>query len=104
MEYGCLKIYIGEADRLGGKIAYEEIVKMAFKEGLKGATVYRGILGFGLKRHLKRADFFTLSEDLPIIVEIIDDYSLLEAFADKIKARELDGLIILSKVSSSYHR
>ncbi|AKI96928.1 DUF190 domain-containing protein [Kosmotoga pacifica] len=104
MGYGCLKIYIGETDKLDGKPAYEEIIKMAYEEGLKGATVYRGIMGFGLKRHLKRSDFFTLSEDLPIIVEIVDDQILLESFAEKIKARELDGLITLLPVSSSYHR
>ncbi|OAA31199.1 hypothetical protein AT15_06800 [Kosmotoga arenicorallina S304] len=104
MEYGCLKIYFGEADKLGGKPAYEEIVKMAFEEGLKGATVYRGIMGFGLKRHLKRSNFFTLSEDLPVIIEIVDEYPLLEAFISRIKSRELDGLITLSKINYSYHK
>src|SRR5579884_2730819 len=67
-----LRIFIGENDRWHGKPLYEEVVALARREGLAGATVVRGIEGFGAKSHLHTARILRLSEDLPIIIEIVD--------------------------------
>jgi uncharacterized protein len=67
-----LRIFIGESDRWHGKPLYEAIVEVARREGLAGATVLRGIEGFGADSHLHTSRILRLSEDLPIVVEIVD--------------------------------
>lgn len=68
-----LRIYIGELDKINGKVLYEAIVKKAHKLGLAGATVIRGIEGFGgNRRTIHTAKILRLSEDLPIVIEIVD--------------------------------
>ena len=67
-----LRVFIGEADKWEGKPLYEAIVHLAKKEGLAGATVLRGCMGFGAKSTMHTAKILRLSEDLPIIIEIVD--------------------------------
>lgn len=76
-----LRIFIGEADRLDHKPLYEEIVLRAREMGLAGATVLRGIEGFGARsRVMHTAKILRLSEDLPIVVEIVDTAEKIDAF------------------------
>jgi len=67
-----LRIFIGESDRWHGTPLYQAIVERVRQEGLAGATVVRGIEGFGAKSHLHTARILRLSEDLPVLVEIAD--------------------------------
>ena len=67
-----LRIFIGEQDRWEGKPLYEAIVILARKESMAGATVLKGCMGFGRRSHMHTAKILRLSEDLPIIIEIVD--------------------------------
>ena len=75
-----LRIFVGESDRHEGKPLYEWLVRKAREEGLAGATVLRGIEGFGAHSRLHTAKILRLSEDLPIIIEIVDALEKIEAF------------------------
>lgn len=75
-----LRIFIGESDRHGGKLLYEWIVLKAREEGLAGATVMRGMMGFGAHSRLHTFKIERLSQDLPIIVEIVDTREKLDSF------------------------
>lgn len=79
-----LRIYLGESDRVKGKAAFELIVLEARKQGLKGATVFRGVLGFGANSLIHTAKVLRLSEDLPMVVEIMDEPERVDAFMEKV--------------------
>jgi PII-like signaling protein len=93
-----LKIYLGERDKYHHKPLFEYIVEMAYKMGMRGITVYKGIMGFGCKRHLHRSEFFSLSPDLPIVIEIVDDEKKVKDFADEVMKLSFDGLIYTADV------
>lgn len=97
-----LRIYLGEKDSKSGKPLAEYIVELAYKEKMTGITVCKGIMGFGKKRHLHRSDFFTLSEDLPIVIDIVDEKEKIESFVNKIKDLNFDGLIVEIPVNAFY--
>lgn len=82
---GALKIFTGETDKVYGRMLYEEIVFMARKEGLAGATVYKGIMSFGASHAVHTMKIFALSGDLPIIIEIVDNLDKLHAFIPAIQ-------------------
>ena len=67
-----LRIFVGEADRCGGQPLYEAIVHKAHELGLAGATVWRGIEGYGARSRIHTARILRLSEDLPVLIEIVD--------------------------------
>jgi PII-like signaling protein len=75
-----LRIFLGEADRLDGKPLYELIVTKAREQGLAGATVLRGVEGFGARSRIHTAKILRLSEDLPIVVEIVDTEEKVKSF------------------------
>ena len=75
-----LRIFLGESDRVDGRMMYEAIVRAARESGLAGATVLRGVEGFGAKSRIHTAKILRLSEDLPIIVEIVDTEEKIQAF------------------------
>src|ERR1035441_10873557 len=75
-----LRIFIGESERSGGKPLYEAIVLKARELQLGGATVLRGPMGFGKSSHLHSAKILRLSEDLPMVVEIVDSQTKIDAF------------------------
>jgi len=79
-EGSLLRIFIGESDRHAGKPLYEWLVLTAREHGLAGATVLRGIMGYGAHSRLHSFKIERLSADLPIIVEIVDQREKLEAF------------------------
>jgi len=83
-----LRIFIGESDQHEGKPLYEAIVHKARRQGLAGCTVLRGIEGFGASSRVHTAKILRLSEDLPIVIEIVDAAEKIEAFS-----RELDGIV-----------
>ena len=75
-----LRIFIGESDKVQYTSLYEAIVLEARKAGLAGATVFRGILGFGPTSHIRTAKILDLSSDLPVVVEIVDEEGKIDAF------------------------
>ncbi len=96
---GCLlRIYIGELDKWHHQPLYEAIVVKAREMGLAGATVLRGPMGFGAHSRLHTAKILRLSEDLPIIVEIVDKEEKINAFLPEMDRMVRDGLITLEKV------
>jgi PII-like signaling protein len=99
-----LRIFIGENDRWEHKPLYEEIVRAARRQGLAGATVIRGIEGFGAKSHLHTTRILRLSEDLPLIVEIVDTQEKIEAFLQAIDHMITDGLATVERVDVRVYR
>lgn len=80
VEQTLLRIYLGEDDRADGKPLFEALVLKARELGVAGATVLRGPLGYGHASRLHTAKILRLSEDLPVVVEIVDDDLRIEAF------------------------
>jgi PII-like signaling protein len=75
-----MRIYVGESDHLGHLPLYEAIVKRAREEGLAGATVLKGVLGYGASDHIRTSKLLDLSGDMPLVVEIVDRPDRIEAF------------------------
>ena len=99
-----LRIFIGEADKWHGQPLYEAIVHLAKKEGMAGATVLKGFLGFGCKSHLHTAKLLRLSEDLPIIIEMVDSEEKINRFLPHLDAMVQEGLITLEKANVVMYR
>ena len=97
-EAQLLRIFIGESDRSGHRPLYEVIVEEARKRGMAGATVLRGIMGFGKNSRIHTAKILRLSEDLPLVIEIVDTEERINAFLPDLDAMILDGLITIEKV------
>jgi PII-like signaling protein len=93
-----LRIYLGEQDKWHHLPLYEAIVLKAREMGLAGATVLRGPMGFGARSHLHTAKILRLSEDLPVLIEIVDKEEKINAFLPELDKMESDGLITLEKV------
>lgn len=93
-----LRIFIGESDRHEGKPLFEAIVQLARKRGLAGATVLRGLEGFGAHSRVHTAKLLRLSEDLPIVIELVDKPDRIEAFLPDLDAMVVEGMITLEKV------
>lgn len=93
-----LRIFIGESDRWHGKPLYEEIVALARREHLAGATVLRGIEGFGAKSHLHTSRILRLSEDLPIVIEMVDTEENIDRVLPMLDAMVGDGMLTVEKV------
>ena len=75
-----LRIFIGESDKVGHHPLYEEIVRQAREAGLAGATVLKGVLGYGATDHIRTTKILDLSADLSMVVEIVDEEARIEAF------------------------
>lgn len=99
-----VRIYIGEADHIGGKPSYQAIVELLRERGLAGATVLRGIEGFGANAHLHTTRLLRLSEDLPILIEVVEEEARLRAVLPEVDALVGDGLITLEKVEVLAYR
>jgi hypothetical protein len=98
-EDGCLlRIFVGESDKHGHHTLYEAIVLKAREMGLAGATVTRGVMGFGKHSIIHTAKILRLSEDLPMIVEIADSLENIERFLPTLDEMIKDGLVTLEKV------
>ncbi|HEU4825922.1 MAG TPA: DUF190 domain-containing protein [Dongiaceae bacterium] len=93
-----LRIFIGESDRCGHRPLYEEIVLKAREAHIAGATVLRGPMGFGHSSRLHTAKILRLSEDLPMVIEIVDAEDKIRAFLDSIEPIMGAGLVTLERV------
>ncbi|PSJ63027.1 DUF190 domain-containing protein [Pseudaminobacter soli (ex Li et al. 2025)] len=93
-----LRIFIGEDDRADGRPLYEAIVLKAREMHLAGATVLRGGLGYGQSSRLHTAKILRLSEDLPLVVEIVDSEEKINAFLPVLETIMSSGLVTLEKV------
>jgi uncharacterized protein len=99
-----LRIFIGESDKHGRKPLYQAIVEMLREEGMAGATVLRGIEGFGATSHLHTARILRLSEDLPIVIEVADTAERIEAIMPKIDEMVTEGMVTLERVEVVSYR
>jgi len=93
-----LRIYIGENDRVKGRPLYEAIVLKAREAGIAGATVLRGPMSFGKTSVLHSAKVLRLSEDLPIVIEIVDTQDKIDAFLPMLDPMMGSGLVTLERV------
>ena len=98
------RIYIGDADRHHGAPLYEAIVALLRERGIAGATVFRGIEGFGATAHLHTTRILRLSEDLPILIEVVDQEDRLRSVLPEIDAMVGEGLITLERVEVVAYR
>lgn len=99
-----LRIFIGEDDKHAGLPLFEWIVRKAREEGLAGATVLRGLEGFGARSRLHTAKILRLSSDLPVIVEIVDAEEKIETFLPLIDDAIGEGLATVEKVEVRFYR
>jgi PII-like signaling protein len=93
-----LRVFIGEADKWHDEPLYDAMVKRLRMLDIAGATVYRGILGYGAKGHQHKKSFFHVSRDMPIMLSVIDSPEKIAAAAEAIEAMLEDGLIVISDV------
>jgi PII-like signaling protein len=99
-----LRVFVGESDKHGHVPLYEAIVSKARETGLAGATVLRGVMGFGRHSIMHTAKILRLSEDLPMIVEIVDSLEKIEAFLPILDTMVPEGLVTLEQVRVIHYR
>jgi PII-like signaling protein len=99
-----LRIFIGESDRDGHRPLYESLVLQAREAGLAGATVLRGVMGFGKHSILHTAKILRLSEDMPMVIEIVDSLVKIEAFLPVLDEVIKDGLVTIEKIRVIHYR
>lgn len=99
-----LRIFLGESDKRDGRPLYEWLVLQAREHGIAGATVLRGVEGFGASSRLHTAKILRLSEDLPIVVEIVDERDKIEAFMPVVDEAVKEGLATLERVEIRFYR
>jgi PII-like signaling protein len=93
-----LRIFVGESDRWHGRPLYEEIVRLARKKGMAGATVLRGLEGFGADSHLHTTRILRLSEDLPIVIEMVDTEERIDAILPLLDPMIGEGMVTVERV------
>jgi len=103
-EAELLRIHIGEGDRCGHQPLYEAIVLEARRRGMAGATVLRGIMGFGAHSHLHTHKVLRLSEDLPLVIEIVDTPERIAELLPYLEQVMAEGLVTREKVRVAVHR
>lgn len=100
-EAKLLRIFLGEADKISHLPVYEKIVTEARKQNLAGATVYKGVMGFGGNSRIHSAKILRLSEDLPLVIEIVDELKKIEEFIPTVEKifeeANCGGLITVEK-------
>jgi len=99
-----LRIFIGENDKYEGQPLYQWVVHKARERGLAGATVVRGLEGFGAHSRLHTSKILRLSSDLPIVVEIVDTEQKIESFLPLIDDAVGEGLVTVEKVEVRFYR
>jgi uncharacterized protein len=93
-----VRIFLGESDRWKGQPLYVAIVEEMRKAGLAGATVFKGVLGFGAHSVVHAARIVDLSSDLPIVIELVDSEEKVAAFLPTLDAMVTEGLVTLEKI------
>ena len=99
-----LRIFIGESDKWQKKPLYQEIIRLAREKGMAGATAVKGFAGFGCKSHMHTAKLLRLSEDLPIIIEIVDSEERISQFIGDLNDIVTEGLITTEKANVIMYR
>lgn len=99
-----LRVYIGEADKYHGRPLAEWLVEAARAHGLAGATVLRGVMGFGAHSRLHTFKIERLAEDLPLVVELVDARDKLERFLEVMDPAISEGLATLERVEVKFYR
>ncbi|MBU1340243.1 MAG: DUF190 domain-containing protein [Proteobacteria bacterium] len=99
-----LRIFIGETDKKDGAPLYEWIVKKAREQGLAGATVTRGVLGFGAHSRIHTTKILRLSEDMPMVIEIVDTLEKIDNFLPIIDHTITEGLAIIEEITIRFYR
>ncbi len=99
-----LRIFVGESDRWHGRSLVEALLEMLRSEGLAGATVLHGVAGFGAHSRIHTAHVLRLSEDLPVVIEVIDTQQKIEAVLPKVGEMVHEGLVVLSDVEVIVYR
>jgi len=99
-----LRIFVGESDRWHGKPLYQAIVERVREEGLAGATVLRGIEGFGADSRLHTARILRLSEDLPVVIEIVDSAEQIERILPVLDEMVGEGIVTVERVEVIAYR
>ncbi len=99
-----LRIYVGESDRWHDRLLYEALVLRAREMGLAGATVLRGVAGFGASSRIHTAKLLRLSEDLPVVIEIADEAERIERFLPVLDEMITEGLVTLERVRVILYR
>ena len=94
-----LRVIVGESARAGHHPLYESIVLKARESGLAGATVTRGVMGYGKRSVLHTAKILRLSEDLPVVIEIVDTRDKIESFLPQLETLIKDGVVTLQQVT-----
>ena len=93
-----MRVFLGEQDRWHGEPLYDAIVKRLRMQDIAGATVYRGILGYGAKGHTHKQTFLHISRDLPVMIAVVDTEDKLNQALDTVESMMQDGLIVTSDV------
>jgi PII-like signaling protein len=99
-----LRIFVGESDTWHGKPLYQAIVERVRTEGLAGATVLRGIEGFGASSHIHTARILRMSEDLPVVIEIVDATENIERIVPILDEMVTEGMVTLERVQVIAYR
>lgn len=103
-EAKLLRIFIGESDKWQGQPLHEAIVLEAKRHGLAGATVFKGIMGFGAHSRIHSTKVLQLSEDLPLMIEIVDSEEKIRAFLPLLDTMVREGLVTLERVEVIRYR
>jgi hypothetical protein len=98
MKAKLLRIYFGESDRFEGKPTYQAVVEYLRRSGVSGVTVFRGIEGYGVRSILHTASILRLSEDLPIVVEVVELEERLKSVLPELLEMVKDELVVLLDV------
>ncbi|HTP35371.1 MAG TPA: DUF190 domain-containing protein [Candidatus Acidoferrales bacterium] len=93
-----MRIYMGESDKWQGEPLYEAVVKRLRLMDIAGATVYRGVLGYGVKGHTHKSGRLPFSHDLPVMISVVDQGEKLEQAIEAVESMMQDGIIVLSDV------
>lgn len=99
-----LRIFIGEQDKWEGRPLFEAIVHLAKMENMAGATVLKGFMGFGAKSRIHTAKILRLSEDLPMVIEIVDSEEKINTFLPLLEKMVKEGLMTLEKANVILYR
>jgi PII-like signaling protein len=99
-----LRVFVGESDRWHGKLLYQAIVERVRAEGLAGATVLRGIEGFGADSRLHTARILRLSDDLPVVIEIVDSAEQIDRILPLLDEMVGEGMVTLERVEVIAYR
>lgn len=99
-----VRVYIGESDKSGHRPLYEVIVTEARKRGMAGATVLRGMMGFGKNSRMHTTKILRLSEDLPLVIEIVDSRERVQEFLPDLNALVSNGLVTVENIQVEVYR